>query len=88
MDSYYYPLDGQSYPQEGVIQEKGEDGEEIDVEHTYWRHLYGAHGVDAQPGHPCLTGALFNDAYRYMDWLLTVPLLLIEIIHWINLILF
>merc|ERR1711871_1028458 len=27
-----------------------------------------------------LTGSPFNDAYRYMDWLLTVPLLLIEII--------
>jgi len=27
-----------------------------------------------------VTGSPFNDAYRYMDWLLTVPLLLIEII--------
>merc|ERR1719231_529002 len=26
------------------------------------------------------TGIAFNDAYRYMDWLLTVPLLLIEIV--------
>jgi len=26
------------------------------------------------------TGKPFNDAYRYMDWLLTVPLLLIELI--------
>merc|ERR1712110_1080756 len=26
------------------------------------------------------TGIPFNDAYRYMDWLLTVPLLLIEIL--------
>merc|ERR1711988_936771 len=26
------------------------------------------------------TGHAFNDAYRYMDWLLTVPLLLIEIV--------
>jgi bacteriorhodopsin len=31
-------------------------------------------------GAPVLTGVPFNDAYRYMDWLLTVPLLLIEII--------
>ena len=31
-------------------------------------------------GNPELTGKPFNDAYRYMDWLLTVPLLLIEII--------
>jgi bacteriorhodopsin len=29
---------------------------------------------------PVLTGIPFNDAYRYMDWLLTVPLLLIEIV--------
>merc|ERR1712031_73731 len=29
---------------------------------------------------PLLTGVPFNDAYRYMDWLLTVPLLLIEIL--------
>ncbi|CAE8616455.1 unnamed protein product [Polarella glacialis] len=27
-----------------------------------------------------LTGAPFNDGYRYVDWLLTVPLLLIELI--------
>lgn len=26
------------------------------------------------------TGAVFNDAYRYVDWLLTVPLLLLELI--------
>merc|ERR1712094_50481 len=31
-------------------------------------------------GGPTLTGVSFNDAYRYMDWLLTVPLLLIEIV--------
>jgi len=29
---------------------------------------------------PKMTGIPFNDAYRYMDWLLTVPLLLIEIL--------
>merc|ERR1719389_1441492 len=29
---------------------------------------------------PTLTDIPFNDAYRYMDWLLTVPLLLIEIL--------
>jgi len=29
---------------------------------------------------PRVTGVPFNDAYRYMDWLLTVPLLLIEIL--------
>jgi len=31
-------------------------------------------------GGPNLTGVPFNDAYRYMDWLLTVPLLLTEIV--------
>ena len=37
----------------------------------------------AHEGLPCpmtATGVPFNDAYRYMDWLLTVPLLLIEIV--------
>ena len=28
---------------------------------------------------PVLTGVPFNDAYRYMDGLLTVPLMLVEI---------
>jgi len=39
--------------------------------------------VDAysyETGSPVVTGVPFNDAYRYMDWLLTVPLLLIEIL--------
>merc|ERR1719468_810631 len=36
-------------------------------------------------GAPALTGIPFNDAYRYMDWLLTVPLLLIEILLVMNL---
>jgi bacteriorhodopsin len=31
-----------------------------------------------QNGLYTLTGAPFNDAYRYVDWLLTVPLLLVE----------
>jgi len=31
-------------------------------------------------GDPKISGTPFNDAYRYMDWLLTVPLLLIEIV--------
>jgi bacteriorhodopsin len=35
---------------------------------------------ELQMGAPTLTGVPFNDAYRYMDWLLTVPLLLIEIL--------
>lgn len=36
-------------------------------------------------GQPRLSGIPFNDAYRYMDWLLTVPLLLIEIVLVMNL---
>jgi len=34
---------------------------------------------------PSVTGVPFNDAYRYMDWLLTVPLLLLEILMVMNL---
>jgi len=45
---------------------------------------YPAPGKDgplgAAVGSPSLTGVPFNDAYRYMDWLLTVPLLLLEIL--------
>jgi bacteriorhodopsin len=37
-------------------------------------------GADGAIKDPVLTGVPFNDAYRYMDWLLTVPLLLIEIL--------
>lgn len=38
----------------------------------------GAEGFTG--GAPSLSGIPFNDAYRYMDWLLTVPLLLLEIL--------
>merc|ERR1711948_123369 len=34
---------------------------------------------------PLLTGVLFNDAYHHMDWLLTVPLPLLEILLVMNL---
>merc|ERR1711908_262143 len=34
---------------------------------------------------PEISGIPFNDAYRYMDWLLTVPLLLMEIVLVMNL---
>merc|ERR1711988_572697 len=40
----------------------------------------GAYKYSAGVTDPALTGVPFNDAYRYMDWLLTVPLLLIEIL--------
>merc|ERR1711972_117124 len=36
--------------------------------------------ANATVADPVMTGVPFNDAYRYMDWLLTVPLLLIEIL--------
>merc|ERR1711937_153864 len=44
-----------------------------------WVEAYDYEGVPQGEG-PKLTGVPFNDAYRYMDWLLTVPLLLIEIL--------
>jgi len=46
-------------------------------------YTYGAGEVKdgaMEMKNPTLTGVPFNDAYRYMDWLLTVPLLLIEIL--------
>merc|ERR1711915_473902 len=39
-----------------------------------------AYKYPSNTANPELTGVPFNDAYRYMDWLLTVPLLLIEIL--------
>jgi len=47
---------------------------------AYHYPTVAVHDGFAQPGAPTLTGVPFNDAYRYMDWLLTVPLLLIEIL--------
>jgi len=44
-----------------------------------WVEAYSYSNV-TQGDNPTLTGIPFNDAYRYMDWLLTVPLLLIEIL--------
>lgn len=40
-----------------------------------WEGAFIVNGSTLTP-----TTALFNDAYRYVDWLLTVPLLLIELI--------
>merc|ERR1712166_969227 len=39
-----------------------------------------AYSYTTESAGPVLTGVPFNDAYRYMDWLLTVPLLLMEIL--------
>merc|ERR1712203_795406 len=44
-----------------------------------WVDAYSYEGVP-NGERPSLTGVPFNNAYRYMDWLLTVPLLLIEIL--------
>jgi bacteriorhodopsin len=40
-----------------------------------WESAY-----EVKDGVVAVTGVAFNDAYRYVDWLLTVPLLLIELI--------
>jgi bacteriorhodopsin len=47
----------------------------------YWR-IFGSWGeaYEVRDGVLTATGIAFNDAYRYVDWLLTVPLLLIELI--------
>lgn len=46
-----------------------------------WTESYSfPSSADGTIGDPAITGQPFNDAYRYMDWLLTVPLLLIEIV--------
>jgi bacteriorhodopsin len=56
-----------------------------------WVEAYSYSGVSKavdgvmEIGSPTLTGVPFNDAYRYMDWLLTVPLLLLEILLVMNL---
>jgi len=42
-----------------------------------WTEAYTYSKEEADPQ---LTGVPFNDAYRYMDWLLTVPMLLMEIV--------
>merc|ERR1712188_325598 len=44
-----------------------------------WVDAY-SYGNVTQGNGPIQTGVHFNDAYRYMDWLLTVPLLLVEIL--------
>lgn len=40
-----------------------------------WEATYTVVGTEVRP-----SGVKYNDAYRYVDWLLTVPLLLIELI--------
>merc|ERR1711896_65803 len=60
----------------------------LDEDHTFHRYPGKYDAVPMgyhNPGNPKLTGTPFNDAYRYMDWLLTVPLLLMEIVMVMNL---
>jgi len=45
-----------------------------------WNDAYAVHSGANGSYEVSLTGQPFNDAYRYVDWLLTVPLLLIELI--------
>jgi len=45
----------------------------------------GAYEYNLKDANPQITGVPFNDAYRYMDWLLTVPMLLMEIVLVMNL---
>jgi len=40
----------------------------------------GAYALNSAAGMYQPTGELFNDAYRYVDWLLTVPLLTVELV--------
>ncbi len=44
-----------------------------------WSHAY-----ELVEGVYVATGTPFNDAYRYIDWLLTVPLLVAELVYVIN----
>jgi bacteriorhodopsin len=47
----------------------------------YWRIFESWESAySLQDGVLTVTGYAFNDAYRYVDWLLTVPLLLIELV--------
>merc|ERR1711959_554354 len=54
------------------------------TEGSTWPALLPPPAVAQYPA-PLMTGVPFNDAYRYMDWLLTVPLLLMEIVLVMNL---
>merc|ERR1711862_946990 len=48
--------------------------------HPHLQFLGGRVPLLRGQARPGADGCAFNDAYRYMDWLLTVPLLLIEIL--------
>ena len=49
--------------------------------YPYFRIFQSWEGAfEVRDGVVAVTGLAFNDAYRYVDWLLTVPLLLIELV--------
>jgi len=76
VDAYHYPAPGH-YVTSTVG--TGKDA----TEQTTWETTIVNGALEMRT--PELTGIPFNDAYRYMDWLLTVPLLLIEILLVMNL---
>merc|ERR1712241_1469276 len=45
-----------------------------------WVAAFDVKNIDGSDYTVAVSGTPFNDAYRYVDWLLTVPLLLIELI--------
>merc|ERR1712139_12119 len=75
VDAYHYPNYQQmdDYLNHRIREGRPVHGPAPDY-HIHHKVLYGVIGP------PQLTGVPFNDAYRYMDWLLTVPLLLMEIV--------
>jgi len=74
VDAYSYP---QAWPGAIAFPEAYTEG-------NTWPALLPPPAVPQYPA-PLMTGIPFNDAYRYMDWLLTVPLLLMEIVLVMNL---
>jgi len=75
VEAYHYPTypEMDRYLEDRVAEGKPVHGNPPDY-HIHHKVVYGVIGP------PVLTGVPFNDAYRYMDWLLTVPLLLMEIV--------
>merc|ERR1712054_434700 len=75
VEAYHYP----TYPEmDRYLEDRAAEGRPVHGNppdyHIHHKVVYGVIGP------PQLTGVPFNDAYRYMDWLLTVPLLLMEIV--------
>merc|ERR1719321_547800 len=90
VDAYQYPSDSDMthFMEHEHITSLQHDGR---VFHLDGMHGFKApyhihhHAIPGQTAAPTITGTPFNDAYRYMDWLLTVPLLLMEIVLVMNL---